>query len=303
MRPRSEAGLRVAAVVVAYRPEPARLARVLAALTPQVDATIVVDNAQGAGLEGVAFGPCLERLDMHGNAGVAAAQNAGLQHAFAQGASHVLVLDHDSVPADGMVDTLLQAWLRLTSEGQRVAAVGANSVDPRRPDVSPFVRIGTLRTRHVRVNDPSAVLPVSFLISSGSLISAAAFAAIGPMEARLFVDYIDVEWCLRAAGLGWTCHGVAGARMEHALGDEPLDVLGRRLPVRSPARHYYTVRNAVWLIQRSALPRRWKRVETLRMICFAAIYVFWAPQRSRHARAMWRGLQDGLRERMGADLG
>ena len=292
--------LRIVAVVVTYRPEPARLARLLAALREQVDEIVVVDNGQGAGLDGVAFGHGLHHIDMHGNAGIAAAQNAGLRHAFAHGASHGLLLDHDSIPADGMVAALFDAWQRLAADGQRIAAVGANPCDPRRPGGAAFVRIAAGRVQRVSMPDAAAVVDVSYLIGSGSLISAAAFQAVGPMEERLFIDYVDTEWGLRAGQRGWRCYGVGAARLEHTLGDEPVAALGATLSRHSPLRNYYIVRNMVWLARASALPLHWKCAEGLRSIGRAAAWVALTPPRGERLRAVWRGLRDGLRGRLGA---
>jgi rhamnosyltransferase len=296
MKARREPGVHVVAVVVAYRPEPARFARVLQALSAQVNATIVVDNAQGAGLDGVAFGGALERIDMQGNAGIAAAQNAGLRHAFELGASHALLLDHDSIPGPGMVAALLDAWQRLAAEGQRVAAVGANPADPRRPGGAAFMRVAGGRVRRVPAADGAGVVDVSYLISSGSLISAAAFEAVGPMDERLFIDYVDTEWGLRAGQRGWRCFGAAAARLDHTLGDDTGNPVSRH----SPLRNYYIVRNMVWLAHASALPAHWKWAEGTRSIARTAAWLLLMPPRGERLRAVWRGLRDGLRGRLGA---
>ena len=295
---RADPRTRIVAVVVAYRPDATRFARVLQAVREQVDAIVIVDNGRGVGLDAV--GSDMERIDMQSNAGVAAAQNAGLRRAYAGGASHVLLLDHDSVPGKGMVAALLEAWQRLAADGVRVAAVGANPTDPRRPGESAFVRIVGWRVQRVPLAGAAAVVDVSYLISSGCLISAAAFGAVGPMEERLFIDYVDTEWGLRAGQLGWSCHGVCAARLEHPLGDEPLAVAGATLSRHSPERNYYIVRNMVWLARASALPRQWKWAEGLRSLGRAGAMVLLAPPRGQRLRAMWRGLRDGLRGRLGA---
>ncbi len=302
MRP-GEPRTRIVAVLVSYRPEPSRFERVLRAVREQVDGAVIVDNGQGVGLDAITAADGLDRIDMRGNAGVAAAQNAGLHHAFASGASHVLLLDHDSVPGTGMVAALLEAWQRLVSDGQRVAAVGANPVDPRRRGESAFVRIAGGRVRRVPLPEGAALVDVSYLISSGSLISAAAFKAVGPMEERLFIDYVDTEWGLRAGQQGWTCHGVCGARLEHSLGETPLAIGGATLSRHSPERNYYIVRNLVWLLHASTLPRHWKWAEGVRSLGRAGALLLLAPPRGQRLRAMWCGLRDGMRGRLGAARG
>jgi rhamnosyltransferase len=292
----------ICAVVIAFAPsDRERFARVLEAVSAQVGHVIVADNGGGAGLEGIAWGARLERLDMGGNTGVAAAQNAGIRCAFERGASHVLMLDQDSVPHPGMAKALLEAERCLVAAGERVAAVGANYEDPRRPGVSPFVRIDGWRLVRVSNRELGTVVRASYLISSGCLIGAAAFAAVGPMNEALFVDGIDIEWGLRAGTFGWHSFGVCDARLDHRLGEEPLRVLGRCLPAHSPARHYTIVRNAVWMMAHRPLPAGWKVAEALRTTARGIAFGLFSSQRVAHLQAIARGLVDGLRGRLGPD--
>src|SRR5712671_6312085 len=104
-----------AAIVVTYRPDAAALEG-LRALSGQVEHIVVADN--GSGKESAAFfeglvglGAVVLRLGR--NLGVGAAHNAGIERARTFGASHVLLLDQDSVPAPDMVGALLEAEARL----------------------------------------------------------------------------------------------------------------------------------------------------------------------------------------------
>lgn len=290
----------VVAVVVAFAPAQDRFAEVLAAAGEQCAAVIVVDNAEGAGLETIRWSDALERVDMGGNAGVAAAQNAGLRRAFALGATYALLLDHDSVPGQGMVASLVAAFDGLVAAGEQVATVGANYRDPRRPRATPFIRVSGWRMHRLDNRDPAAIHAVSYVISSGSLVSASAFRDVGAMNEQLFIDYVDVEWGLRAGRLGWRSFGVCGALLDHELGDAPLTILGHSFPLRGPTRHYYMVRNGLWLILRGSLPMGWKFVEGWRLARRALAYALLAPNRANHVRSMLRGFRDGCAGRLGA---
>ena len=305
---RAAQGVRVVAVVVAYRPDVEVFRCVLTATAAQVEAIVVVDNGRGAGLETIDWTDRLTRIDMHGNAGIAAAQNAGMRHAFASGASHVLLLDHDSVPGPGMTARLLASSQRLGLADAHVAAVGADYDDARHDAPSPFVRMGWFGYRRIAALPGAVSVPVSFLISSGSLVGIDAYEAVGAMDERLFIDYVDIEWCLRAARRGWHSYGVPGAMLQHRLGDEPLAWrrdgrslrwFGRTLPSRSPHRHYYLFRNACWLMLRSALPLRWKLLEAKRLLLSIGAFGLFATRRREQLAAMLGGAIDGLRGRMG----
>ncbi len=111
---------------------PQRLAAaVFDRLLEQVSAIVWVDNASGDGLRALASRWPAERLHaiwLGDNQGIGAAQNRGMERALALGASHVLLMDDDSLPAPDMVPRLLAA---LAAHPQ-AAAVGACHVDPRR---------------------------------------------------------------------------------------------------------------------------------------------------------------------------
>ena len=105
----------VVAVVVTFQPELAALLLQIKALRPQVARLVVVDNASTADLAEWcrAAAPQVDAvLRMEHNLGIGGAQNHGIAWARTQGASHVLLMDQDSVPEPGMVGQLLGALPR-----------------------------------------------------------------------------------------------------------------------------------------------------------------------------------------------
>ena len=71
------------------------------------------------------------------------------------------------------------------------------------------------------------VVEVDLLISSGLLIRSVVLHDVGLVEAGLFIDGVDSEWCLRAKSHDYSMFGVAYARMEHDLGD--IEIYDARL--------------------------------------------------------------------------
>ena len=118
---------------------------------------------------------------------------------------------------------------------------------------------------------------------------------VGPMREDLFIDYVDVEWGLRARSRGYQCFGVCGAHMAHSLGELPIRWLGRAYPHHSPLRHYYLFRNAVLLYREGWLPLGWKLVDGARLALKYGFYGLFARPRGRHLAMMTKGLVHGLR--------
>jgi rhamnosyltransferase len=293
---------RIASVTVALDPDPRRLLLQLRALEGQVDEAIVVDNASRNDALRVLEGSRLPHrvVSLPTNHGVAHGFNAGIAAAAREGATHVLLLDHDSVPMPGMVQTLRAVLDEKRSRGVKVAAAGPRICDMRDHRELPFIRLGWLRNHHMRPHGGADVIACDFLISSGTLVPFDAYRELGPFDESLFVDNVDLEWCFRARSRGYALFGVGAARLDHRLGDTRLHVGRRvRLVVHSPERLYYMTRNRFLLYRRPYMPLKWKIKDPLRVVAkFAATMMFMAP-RLEYARMTWRGLSDALLRRTG----
>ena len=293
---------RVVAVIVSYQPEFEALKRLLTAVLPQVAAAVVVDNgsqaAVGAWL-GDHFPGSLNFIGLGRNQGVACAQNRGIDWARRRGGDCVLLLDQDSEPAADMVSTLAAALESLQSQGVMVACVGPRYLDERQDNPPPFIRVRGLHLERCPCPVPEAVVAVDYLISSGSLLPLAALEKVGGMREDLFIDYVDIEWGLRARRLGYQSFGVCAARMRHALGEDPIGFWGRNFPRHSPLRHYYHFRNAALLCREGWVPLNWKVVDVWRLCLKYVFYCLLAKPRWEHCRSMSRGFWHGLRGKTG----
>lgn len=298
----TEQVMKIHAIVVTYNPELDVLSREFELVVPQVDKIWLVDNASSRSLAAwvEAFGlqDKLHLLQMPGNLGLGAAQNAGMQLAHAAGATHVLILDQDSQPMPDMVDRLLAASDQLQSAGVPVAAVAPVYADSATGPASGFVRLGWLDFKKQTVLPGQDVVEADFVISSGSLIPVRVLDEIGPMDESLFIDHVDTEWCLRAQSKGYRLFGVPGARMVHTLGYRRTRIWflrWRNVPYHSPFRYYYILRNSLLMQRRSYMPLKWRLAEFIRCWRVLCFYGLFAPQRGACLRMMLRGIVDGLR--------
>jgi rhamnosyltransferase len=295
-------GARVVAVAVTYEPGAAALQRLLGSISPQVETVWIVDNGSAADVskwterQAPANVRCLRLPE---NLGVAAAQNRGIQRAKQDGAEFVLLLDQDSDPAPDMVAALVAAVRARQAAGVRVGAVGPLCIDRRNGKPHAFVRLRGIFYRRVRCRNAQDLIEVHDLISSGCLIPTSVLKVVGDMAEFLFIDYVDTEWSLRARQHGYRLYGVCAARMHHALGDNAIDLPGRRVALHSPLRHYYMFRNALWLARQRSVPTAWKVADGLRLVQRFVFYALCARPRLQHLRMMLRGMRDGWHGRMG----
>jgi len=278
----------VFAVVVAYGPDPDALAALCARLLSSAQ-VVVVDNSPVEKAPQAVAGTYW--LSMGGNAGIAAAQNAGIRVALARGAEVLAFFDQDSTPDEQLLPSLVAAL------GQPPRGVAAPvCIDMRTGAEYPpyrFNRWGWARPA------PAAGLPApveaDLIISSGSVAAAEVFARAGLMDEDFFIDYVDLEWCIRCRQAGIPIRVVPSVTMLHAIGNEVVENGPLTTFVHSPARGYYRLRNAVLLIRMPHVPRLYALHEVAAALLHHLLQWRHSQDRGQHARFGWRGLIDGLR--------
>jgi rhamnosyltransferase len=228
----------VCAVFVTYHPD-AAFAECLKRVSGQVSSVIIVDNgstdAELRMLDDLVSGATMELIANSENLGVARALNIGVGRAAELGFGFALLLDQDSLAADDMVATLCGLYADFP-ERERLAVVGSNFFDPN----GPFPKADGGGLHGERWDEAESV------ITSGSLLPLAAYAVIGPFRDEFFIDYVDIDYCLRARALGYRVIISRKQLMSHAIGSPVLHRwlwLKKWTTNHSADRRYYIARN------------------------------------------------------------
>lgn len=283
------------AVIVTYNPEVENVYKLLSLLKDNKVASIVVDNSNlslNLDFSGIPF--IFERLG--GNKGIAAAQNVGIKKALEAGASRIVFFDQDTQLSSSFIEEILRSF-----DDSKVKIAAPVFYDNVKGFGYKLVDINKAGFRK-KIKPESLVnsIDVSVAISSGTVVDAKVFEEVGLMDESLFIDYVDTEWCLRCFSHGLKVRINPKAVMYHSIGDNSLEVLGLHVPVHSPTRRYYRVRNAILLFRIAHIPK----LLCVREIVFAVIHqmVIVASQKDRasYLRYFFKGLIDGLRNKAGA---
>ena len=277
----------VAAIIVSHKPQWEALEGLVTRLVPQVSHLIIVDNGSGD-LPWTELKADIEVVRLPSNLGIAAAQNAGIDRARVLKCNYVLFFDQDSTPESDLVARLRAGLERASEAGLVVAGIGPLPVDGR------LTRAAVIPKGPTR----SGLVEVDHLISSGCLVPLTSIDRVGAMREELFIDYVDIEWCLRARSAGLRCYMDPSVRMPHEFG-APTDVLGLKISMRTPLRHYYLVRNSLWLWRQRFVPLSWKMRHGWRLVLRVGVYALVAKPHSDHLRMMRRGIADGWSGRLG----
>lgn len=293
----------VAAVIVLYKPNMPLLARLLRSVIDQVEKTFVIDNTPGSTMDFTSFFDQyrgnISYIPLGENRGIATAQNIGIRAGIDADCSHVLLLDQDSALSNDMVKKLLRAESELLRTGQKVAAVGPLFIDEKTAKRSFAIRRAFLGVKRISIDAHShKPLQTDHLIASGALIRATVFHSIGVMRDDLFIDWVDIEWCMRAQYDGYTSYIIPDAVMKHSIGDGNVRILWKDINLHSDLRNYYMIRNATYLLRLKSM-RRWRIVTAVKVIKYILFYSLYSTHRWKTMTLLSRAFVDGVAGRLG----
>jgi rhamnosyltransferase len=226
--------MKIATVVILYHPDHSLIESIPVYLDHTLE-VILVDNSIDKdqqliesllGLGNVTY------LDNKGNQGLAAALNVGINAAVAKGYNWVLTMDQDSKFSAEM----LERFISCVSSLNTTAAI-----------YTPY----HLLTEGMQ--ERSGIQEVNSCMTSGNLLNLGAYQRCGPFLEKLFIDYVDHEYCLRLRKAAYKIIQVNDVRLTHQLGNfKTASFFGKRVSVsnHSPVRRYYISRNRVYLISK-----------------------------------------------------
>lgn len=288
---------RTAAALVLFHPDEAVRARIDLALANCAIVYVVDNTPAGQATIILPEGGSVVLLAAGTNLGLGAAYNRCFERAQADGFDWVVTLDQDTdLHADYL--TRLAAELEaapsaLAGDPHRaIGVVGPAFINPALPD--------QVEHRH------GDLVAVEAVVSSGSLTSVDCWRATGGFDEKLFIDFVDTQFCLRAGAAGYAVVSVGVPLMTHGMGNTRKQSIlrGRYSRMTSsypPLRHYYIARNAILTARTPGVPvADWARREAVRRAKFTALSLLMEPGRGAIAAATLRGIADGLRGRGGA---
>ncbi|QTN24256.1 glycosyltransferase family 2 protein [Rhizobacter sp. AJA081-3] len=279
------------AVIVAYHPSGPALSLLAEKLLMDSVYVLVVDNTPDVKGPPYLLPAGCERLQLGRNTGIAAAQNLGIAFARQHGAEAIVFFDQDSVIVEGYVPALLR-HLRPTVPG----VVGPACFDLERGFEYPSFRLDDWGWAHKVFSRPgSGLQPVDMMISSGSATTVDTFDVAGTMDEDFFIDYVDLEWCIRCRRHGVPIHVAPDCTMTHSIGQCSVDVGPLKAFLHSPARSYYRVRNAFLLLRRRHVPRLFAIKEIAAALVHHLLVLPQSTSRAEHMRVYLSGISDGIR--------
>ena len=166
-------------------------------------------------------------------------------------------------------------------------------------DYGSIINFKPFRLIRSKPDKQKSVTHPQYVITSGSFIPISVLDDVGVMREELFIDFVDIEWCLRARAKGYEIVSFHQVEIAHYLGDSSVSFMGTNYPIHSPLRMYYYFRNAMYLYRIKEIDWNWRLVDATRNLFRFLFYMLFVKDRLTYFKYIIKGYYHGLIKRMG----
>lgn len=282
----------VCAIIISYNGE-STISQTILALKEQVGLVLIIDNASDDKIKSLLRSIEAENVVIIYNSinyGVAYALNQGIDYAEKHGFKWVLTMDQDSIADKDMVSDLLTCADNFSNDLNYVS-FSPIFIDDKHTKESYKAFNKTCQERYT-------------VITSGNLIKTDVFRAVGKFEDKLFIDCVDLEFCLRLRQFGYKIVRCYKAELFHSLGEViKYNIFGFKVPttLHTPERRYYIMRNHIYILKKYFMTYPLycirKQISIINLIMQV---IFLERDKARNINYLLKGFRDGIFNRFGA---
>lgn len=281
-------------IIVAYEPDLNKLNRLIQVLINADCVPIIVDNSEKTKLTKDLLSTNCQIISMESNAGIAKAQNVGINVALQNNADIIGFFDQDSEPDESLITELINNLINL---GNVVIAPVAIDKENGKEYPSLVIKKSGLSKEVYALNSDIPVA-VDYVISSGTFTTRYVINEVGLFDEDFFIDFVDIEWCLRCRKKGINIFVIPNAILCHKIGNETKKILGITVTVHSPYRTYYKVRNS-FLLRKKKLNKLFVLRQIIPAIIHNFLLTFDKEKGKEYRKFYYAGIKDGLRGKNG----
>ena len=235
--------MKISAGIILYEPDLDRILENVSAVSKQVDKIIIVDNCSNNIKEVKNILKNFVNIcyvENEKNEGIAVALNQILDISLKNNIKWVLMIDQVCVVGEIFIKNS-----RIFMDYEDIAIITPAILD--RNDC------------YGELSWSGGVSYVDECITSGSLMNLKICNQVGKFDEKMFIDYVDFEYCYRVKDRGYKILYNPESVLLHQLGDgEVKKILGKPFFVahHNPIRHFFLVRNCIYCIRKHGLYKR-----------------------------------------------
>lgn len=221
-----------AAVVVLYNPNDSILENI-SSYIDSVSLIYIIDNSDFSNeniFSNVSFKNKLKYVFNNGNKGIAKALNIGCQFAIKDGMQWALTMDQDSKFLNLSVETISFVF----KNDSNAALYYPN-----------YIIEGQVYDKYISENNQPIIV-----MTSGNFLNLMIYEKVNGFEDELFIDYVDVDYCLKLKKYGYKIANLPAANLEHGLGQSTHKSFFSFKAIvtnHSSLRRYYITRNRLYV--------------------------------------------------------
>jgi rhamnosyltransferase len=218
-------------------------------------------------------------IPLKNNYGIAYAINIGIKNAFLNNYDNILLLDQDSILDKNYFDLLKDVELKdeciyLSSHFDRKTKFEFKPVS--------INRYGFKTSTDKRI---------SFSMSTGTFFNKKIINKIGFFNEKLFIDYVDTEWFLRANSFGINLIQIKPLIIYHQLGEDYFKLLNYKVFIHKPFRLFYRVRNLNLLIFTKHMPFFYILIEHIKALLYLILIFFYSSERIKYLKFYFKSFK------------
>ncbi|MDG2978938.1 glycosyltransferase [Latilactobacillus curvatus] len=231
-------------VIVAYNPDTLDFNKKIEKVTKLTKNLIIVNNGDDLVETGLDY----TLVNLRENRGIAYAQNFGAKLLSLREVELIFFFDQDSDFNDDYFEIMLKEWKMLSSLDSSIGMLSPSVIDKNFNYSQPILILKNNSIEKVVLNKEDESIKDTLPISSGILVSDAAFKKVKGTKEDYFIDYVDFELDLNFINSGYSIYSTGKAFIRHAIGKkEKRKFLFKSIyPSNHPVfREYYFMRNGI----------------------------------------------------------
>lgn len=247
---------------------------------------VIVDNSEVAIQQNANIGNMLYVCN-GANLGIAEAQNIGIRILMKEGFKCIVFFDQDSRVAIDYPLQIAKIFMKVKKDFPNLALLGPTVINKQSgQEYSSAI--------HKDNKKSSLFIQRRDVISSGCCISLDAIHHVGIYDTRLFIDYVDFEWCWRAEDKGLVCGITPSLCIKHKVGQNELKLGTYQVIISKPFRYFFQYRNYLWLLRRKYVPLQWKVATGIKLMSRILYFPFCVRSWKEIEKNIFKGICHGI---------
>ncbi len=281
--------MKVYCIVTLYKVTIKRVEEIINKLTVQFDEVLLVDNTPNVVLKLKSMPDNCIYLANKENLGLGKALNRGAELALDKGADYLVFLDQDTNLPNDYKEKMVKSYFELINSGVEIGCIG-----PIYYDLSS--RKQEIPRRKTRINEKN--YQVESIITSGMFISKNIFKR-NRLSEKIFLDYVDWEYCWRLAFQGKKVILNKEVIIEHSLGIGIKKIGFLSIRIGQPFRVFYQVRDSIYLIFSETTPAIPRIRFLINLLIRPWIYLIFLDNKKERLLFYFKGVFSALKRNTG----